>query len=271
LQSPQGTYSHQQSQSGMPSTLSTVRSVVRESSDSVSGNMAKTPSVQGMRAKTGAWALTRMLGNYLTESQEERMAETSRSKTAMTSQVFNPHGLPAMTATIFTGNLHKKEQTMLAQTGGNDPDSQNFFAQTQPETSEMGTQTEPLIENLSTSMMNMMALDGSEEGQEHIINQSEMSQPAQDDAKSGEEETYATNLWQDLQQTIEQDCLTEGQEHIDTMCLPSQNGIAEYQIRQIEKEVETICTQSQIGTIETQVAEDFRLRDHYYGYLSEAV
>ena len=94
-----------------------------------------------------------------------------------------------------------------------------------------------------------------------------MSQPAQDDAKSGEEETYATNLWQDLQQSIEQDCLTEGQEQIETMCLPSQNGIAEYQIRQIERAVETICTQSQIGFIETQAAEDFRLRRH----LSEAV
>ena len=51
------------------------------------------------------------------------------------------------------------------------------------------------------------------------------------------------------------------------MCLPSQNGIAEYQIRQIERAVEMICTQSQIGSIETQVAEDFRLRRH----LSEAV
>ena len=156
---------------------------------------------------------------------------------------------------------------MLAQTGGNDPDSQNLFAQTQPETSEMSTQTESLVENLSTSMLNMLVRDGSEEGQEHKIVQSEMSQPAQDDAKSGEEETYATNLWQDLQQTIEQDCLTEGQKQIETICLPSQNGIAGYQIRQIERAVETVCTQSQIGSIETQVTEDFRLRRH----LSEAV
>ncbi len=57
----------------------------------------------------------------------------------MTAQVFNPHGHLAMTATIFTGNVHKTEQTIFAPTAGNDPDSQNFFAQTQPETSEMGT------------------------------------------------------------------------------------------------------------------------------------
>jgi hypothetical protein len=215
-QSPRGTYSQQHSQSGTPNT---VRSVVREPSDFVSVHMtatppvqgmAATPPVQGMQAETGVRALTRMLGNYITDAQADRMAESSSSKTAMTAQVFNPHGHLAMTATIF--NAHKTEQTMLAQTGGNDPDSQNLFAQTQPETSEMSTQTEPLVENLSTSMLNMLVRDGSEEGQEHKIVQSEMSQPAQDDAKSGEEETYATNLWQDLQQTIEQDCLTEGQE-----------------------------------------------------------
>ena len=139
-QSPRGTYSQQHSQSGTPNT---VRSVVREPSDFVSVHMAATPPVQGMaatppvqgmRAETGERALTRMLGNYLTEPQEARMAETSRSKTATTAQVFNPHGHLAMTATIFTGNAHKTEQTMLAQTGGNDTDSQNFFAQTQPET-----------------------------------------------------------------------------------------------------------------------------------------
>ncbi len=93
-------------------------------------------------------------------------------------------------------------------------------------------------------MLNMLARDGSGEGQEHIVVQSEMGQPARDDGKSSEEETYAINgiinLWQDLQQAIEQDGLMEGPEQIETMCLPSQNGIAEYQIRQIERAVETI-------------------------------
>ena len=170
-QSPQGTYSQQHSQSGTPST---VRSVVREPSDFVSVHMtatppvqgmAATPPVQGMRAETGVRALTRMLGNYITDAQADRMAESSSSKTAMTAQVFNPHGHLAMTATIL--NAHETEQAMLAQTGGNDSDSQNFFAQTQPETSEMGTQTEPSVENISTSMLNMLVRDGSEEGQEH--------------------------------------------------------------------------------------------------------
>ncbi len=70
---------------------------------------------------------------------------------------------------------------------------------------QMGTQTQPLVENLSTSMLNMLVRDGSEEGQV----QSKMGQPAQDDIKSSEEETYAANLWQDLQQIIKQDCLTK--------------------------------------------------------------
>ena len=64
-QSPRGTYSQQHSQSGTPST---VRSVVREPSDFVSGHMATTPPAQGMRAETGVWALTHSLGNYLTEA-----------------------------------------------------------------------------------------------------------------------------------------------------------------------------------------------------------
>jgi hypothetical protein len=84
-----------------------------------------TPSFQGMRVEPDA-KLNRFLGNYLTEAQEARMAETSRQTNAMTARVVNQYGHNAMTATIF-----KAEQTMLAQTGGNDPDSRNIFAQTQ--------------------------------------------------------------------------------------------------------------------------------------------
>jgi hypothetical protein len=124
------------------------------------------------------------------------------------------------------------------QAESNDPDTQNFFAQTQPETSKMSTQKESLVENISASMQNMLAPDGFEEGQEHIDVQSEMGQTAQDDINSSEVETNATNMWQDLQQATEQDCLMEGQEQTETMSFP--NGKAEYQIRQIERTMETI-------------------------------
>ena len=40
----------------------------------------------------------------------------------------------------------------------------------------------------------------------------EMGRTAQDDIKSSEVETYVDNLWQELQQATDQDCLTEGQE-----------------------------------------------------------
>ena len=58
-----------------------------------------------------------------------------------------------------------------------------------------------------------------------------------DDVETSEVEFHATNLWQDLQQATEQDCLLEGQ-----------------------KQIETIHIQSQNGTIETRAANDFRLR-----------
>ena len=63
-----------------------------------------------------------------------------------------------------------------------------------------------------------------------------------------EVETYATNLWQDLQQAPEQDCLTEG--HV-----------------QIERTVETIRIPSQNGTNETLGSTDYGFRR----YLSGAV
>ena len=76
-----------------------------------------TPSSQGMGAEKGERALTRMLGNYLTEAQAARMAETSRSPHAMTARVGAQQGhiQVAMTATTF--NSHMTEEPMLAQTG----------------------------------------------------------------------------------------------------------------------------------------------------------
>ncbi len=57
---------------------------------------------------------------------------------------------------------------MLAQTGGNSHDSQNFFAQTQLETSEISTQTEPQLEDGSTNMQQLMHVRRRfEERQEH--------------------------------------------------------------------------------------------------------
>ena len=50
----------------------------------------------------------------------------------------------------------------------------------------MSTQTEPLVETLSTSMLNMLAHKGPEERQEHIVVQREMGQTVQDAVKTPE-------------------------------------------------------------------------------------
>ena len=120
--SPRGMHPQQYSQSSTPSTIKSAR----DSSD-MAANMALTPSIMGMGAHSGAHKLTRMLGNYITDSQEER---TYQQPHAMTARVSNQHGYTAMTATIV--DQHPKEVTMLAQTGGNNHNSQKFFAQTQP-------------------------------------------------------------------------------------------------------------------------------------------
>ena len=57
----------------------------------------------------------------------------------MTARVGNQHSHIAMTATIFN---HDAQEPMLAQTGGNDQNPPNLFAQTQPETSEMSKQSQ---------------------------------------------------------------------------------------------------------------------------------
>uniref|UniRef100_A0A7S0QTI9 Uncharacterized protein n=1 Tax=Cryptomonas curvata TaxID=233186 RepID=A0A7S0QTI9_9CRYP len=156
----------------------------------------------------------------------------------MTAQVFNQHSHIAMTATMF--KEHTPKETVLAQTGGNDHDFQNFFAQTQPETSEMSTQTEPSVESLGINVQNMRARVGFEEGQEHIGVQCEMGQTEQNDVKSSEIESYANNMWQDLQQATDQDCFMKRQEPTNISEAKTNNGLdSEDQMHHFIGSVET--------------------------------
>ena len=211
-QSPRGMFSQPYQQS--TSTPSTVRSVNRESSESHAANVALTGI--GSLESPNRRMNRAMFGDYITEAQDDKMYGSLMPRSAMTAQVSQAQGHIAMTATIV------KEQTpavtMLAQTGGNSHDSQNFFAQTQPETSEISTQTETQIEDTSANVQQSMNFRGRfEEGQEHIGVQCDMHEieklEAHDEAI--EMEIYANVLWQELQQVADQDRLLDGQEQME--------------------------------------------------------
>jgi hypothetical protein len=108
--------------------------------------------------------------------------------------------------------------TILVQTGGNSHDSQNFFEQTQPKTSEISTQTEPQIEDSSANVQQSMHFRGRfEEGQEHTGVQCDMDEIEKLEAldEAIEMELYANDLWQELQQVADQDSLLDGQEQME--------------------------------------------------------
>jgi hypothetical protein len=195
------------------STPSTVRSVVREPTESQYANMA----MIGIASDTATRKLNRSLfGNYLTITLDESLYGESTSANAMAAQVFNAQGHIVMTAT--TVKEHAQEATMLAQTGGSSHDSQKFFAQTQPETSEMSTQTEPQTGDCSVHVQQSThARSRFGEGQEHTGVQCEIDGAVKAFEKAIEMEIYANLLWTDLQRESDQKGFLDGQEHANDM------------------------------------------------------
>ena len=184
----------------------------RESFDPKSANTAMTPSIMGMGGEpidtSGARTLTSMLrqGNYLSDAQDERI----RQATAMSASISNQQHRFAMVATIV--KEHTQDESMLAQTGGNDHNSQKFFAQTKPKISETSTQTEVQIEQGSVYVQQItQTWGGSMEGQEHTSAKCKI-EAVQTTVKSIEMESYANMMWQDLQQLSDQDHFEGGQE-----------------------------------------------------------
>ncbi len=131
----------------------------------------------------------------------------------MTAQVFNAQGHIDMTAmTVNSVREHVLETTMLAQTGVNGHDSQHF-AQKQPDTSEISTQTEQQIEDCSTNVQQSMHVRSRfEEGQEHTGVQCDMDGTLKGDNEATEMELYAHHLWLELQQEPDQNGFVDGQE-----------------------------------------------------------
>jgi hypothetical protein len=146
-------------------------------------------------------------------AQDESLSRNSTSANAVTAQVFNAQGHIDMTAmTVNSVREHVLETTMLAQTGVNGHDSQHF-AQKQPDTSEISTQTEQQIEDCSTNVQQSMHVRSRfEEGQEHTGVQCDMDGTLKGDNEATEMELYAHHLWLELQQEPDQNGFVDGQE-----------------------------------------------------------
>eukprot|EP00291_Cryptomonas_curvata_P021451 CAMPEP_0172166326 /NCGR_PEP_ID=MMETSP1050-20130122/8919_1 /TAXON_ID=233186 /ORGANISM="Cryptomonas curvata, Strain CCAP979/52" /LENGTH=1009 /DNA_ID=CAMNT_0012836923 /DNA_START=133 /DNA_END=3159 /DNA_ORIENTATION=+ len=249
-QDSRGIYTQPYSQSSTPSTIKSVR----ESSDPAAAHMAMKPSDQGMLPDSAAQNLTRSLGNYLTEAQEERVYQQSRStKNAMTAHAISQPSHVAMTATIMTTEL-MQEETMLTQTGGNDQDSQ-IFAQTQSDVSNMSTQTEPEILGIGPRVpQTTQTLDGFMEGQELIGDPCGTIHTMQTGIKSCEMQQYANTLWLDLEQVSDQCDFTEGQELATVICSSGQlnDQKSEDETNQIGQSVTTIYYEDDTLQIQQQ-------------------